>query len=79
MSPHKKESKVPTLPQWKKRRGEFTYEAADPVAGGLWVYCATRKMSDEELNRRVDSIVVIGRGDRPKRGQIAELHPHGDD
>jgi hypothetical protein len=79
MKPCKKEPKAPALPRWKKQRGNFTYEIEDPVTGGFWRYCGKRKMSDTELLERVLSIIVIGRGDRPKRGQVAELHPHGDD
>jgi hypothetical protein len=66
-------------PQWRKRRGSFTYEIADPVAGGLWIYEASRKMSNEELDQRIYSVVVIGRQPRPKRGQTALLRPQGDD
>jgi hypothetical protein len=63
--------------RWMKKRGTFTYQATDPVTGGLWSYVSKYARTQRELDAEVAAVLATGKTKRPKAGHESMLPSFG--
>ncbi|NJM54679.1 MAG: hypothetical protein HC841_01000 [Verrucomicrobiae bacterium] len=69
--------KNPSQKQIKNQPGEwyesdeFEYTMIDPVTGGKWIYMGVTRKTPEELNQILNTHIISGAMQRPKRSQVS--------